>query len=70
MLPVEEQLKRGLVLVGSPDTVTRQVETILKGTPMRWLFAWTYNGLIPHDKILRSLELFSTKVLPRVSNGA
>jgi len=70
MLPVEEQLKRGLVLVGSPDTVSRQVETILKGTPMKWLFAWTYNGLIPHDKILRSLELFSTKVLPRFSNGA
>jgi alkanesulfonate monooxygenase SsuD/methylene tetrahydromethanopterin reductase-like flavin-dependent oxidoreductase (luciferase family) len=70
MLPVEEQLNRGLVLVGSPDTVTRQVETILHGTPLRWLFAWTYNGLIPHDKIMRSLELFKTKVLPRVSNGA
>jgi alkanesulfonate monooxygenase SsuD/methylene tetrahydromethanopterin reductase-like flavin-dependent oxidoreductase (luciferase family) len=67
MLTVPEQLERGLVLVGSPDTVTRQVETILKDTPMKWLFAWTYNGLIPHDKILRSLELFSTKVLPRFS---
>jgi alkanesulfonate monooxygenase SsuD/methylene tetrahydromethanopterin reductase-like flavin-dependent oxidoreductase (luciferase family) len=67
MLSVPEQLERGLVLVGSPDTVSRQVETILKDTPMKWLFAWTYNGLIPHDKILRSLELFSTKVLPRFS---
>jgi alkanesulfonate monooxygenase SsuD/methylene tetrahydromethanopterin reductase-like flavin-dependent oxidoreductase (luciferase family) len=67
MLSVPEQLERGLVLVGSPDTVSRQVETILKNTPMKWLFAWTYNGLIPHDKILRSLELFSTKVLPRFS---
>jgi alkanesulfonate monooxygenase SsuD/methylene tetrahydromethanopterin reductase-like flavin-dependent oxidoreductase (luciferase family) len=65
MLSVPEQLERGLVLVGSPDTVSRQVETILKDTPMRWLFAWTYNGLIPHDKIMRSLELFKTKVLPR-----
>jgi alkanesulfonate monooxygenase SsuD/methylene tetrahydromethanopterin reductase-like flavin-dependent oxidoreductase (luciferase family) len=68
MLPVPEQLERGLVLVGSPDTVSRQVETILKDTPMKWLFAWTYNGLIPHDKIMRSLELFSTKVLPRFNN--
>ena len=65
MLSVPEQLDRGLVLVGSPDTVSRQVETILKDTPMTWLFAWTYNGLIPNDKILRSLELFKTKVLPR-----
>jgi alkanesulfonate monooxygenase SsuD/methylene tetrahydromethanopterin reductase-like flavin-dependent oxidoreductase (luciferase family) len=65
MLSVPEQLERGLVLVGSPDTVSRQVEIILKDTPMKWLFAWTYNGLIPHDKIMRSLELFKTKVLPR-----
>ena len=68
MLPVPDQLERGLVLVGSPDTVSRQVETILKDTPMKWLFAWTYNGLIPHDKIMRSLELFSTKVLPRFNS--
>jgi alkanesulfonate monooxygenase SsuD/methylene tetrahydromethanopterin reductase-like flavin-dependent oxidoreductase (luciferase family) len=70
MLTPPELQERGLILVGSPDSVTRQVETMLKGSPVRWLFAWTYNGLMPHDKILRSLELFSTKVLPRVSSAA
>ncbi len=70
MLTPEELMERGLILVGNPDSVSKQVETMLQGTPIRWLFAWTYNGLVPHDKIRRSLELFATKVLPRFSNGA
>lgn len=62
----QELLDNALILVGNPDTVTRQMETLLRQTPVRWLFAWTYNGLVPHDKLMRSLELFATKVLPRV----
>jgi hypothetical protein len=27
-----------------------------------------YNGLMPHDRLLKSLELFWTKVLPRVTD--
>jgi len=70
MLPPEELMKRGLILVGTPDTVSRQVETMLKGSDIRWLFYWAYNGLMPHDKLMRSLELFATKVLPRFKDGA
>jgi alkanesulfonate monooxygenase SsuD/methylene tetrahydromethanopterin reductase-like flavin-dependent oxidoreductase (luciferase family) len=55
-----------LVLVGSVDTVTRQLERLLERLPVRWLFAWTYNSLIPHDALMRSIEAFATKVLPRV----
>ncbi len=56
-----------LALVGSLDTVTRQLERLCARLPMQWLFAWTYNGLIPHDKLMRSIESFYTKVLPRVA---
>jgi alkanesulfonate monooxygenase SsuD/methylene tetrahydromethanopterin reductase-like flavin-dependent oxidoreductase (luciferase family) len=56
-----------LALVGSPDTVTRQLERLLGRLPVRWLFAWTYNGLIPHAALMRSIELFWTRVLPRVA---
>jgi alkanesulfonate monooxygenase SsuD/methylene tetrahydromethanopterin reductase-like flavin-dependent oxidoreductase (luciferase family) len=56
---------QGLVLCGSPDTVCRQLERLLSRLPARWLFAWTYNGLIPHAKLLRSIESFATEVLPR-----
>jgi alkanesulfonate monooxygenase SsuD/methylene tetrahydromethanopterin reductase-like flavin-dependent oxidoreductase (luciferase family) len=65
MLTPPELMERGLILVGTPDTVSKQVETMLKGSPVKWLFAWTYNGLMPHKKLLHSLELFKTKVLPR-----
>jgi len=57
-----------LLLVGSVDTVTRQLERLLRRLPVRWLFAWTYNGLIPHPTLMRSIELFQTRVLPRVSD--
>ena len=64
----QELMDSGMILVGTPDTVTRQMETLVKQTPVRWLFAWTYNGLVPHEKLMRSLELFATKVLPRFRN--
>jgi alkanesulfonate monooxygenase SsuD/methylene tetrahydromethanopterin reductase-like flavin-dependent oxidoreductase (luciferase family) len=54
-----------LALVGSVDTVTRQLERLVARLPVRWLFAWTYNGLIAHDRLMRSIELFATQVLPR-----
>ena len=61
-------LAEGLALVGSPDTVTGQLEQLLERLPLSWLFAWTYNGLIPHAALLRSIELFATQVLPRVAD--
>ena len=67
-MTVPEMAEQGMLLVGSVDTVTRQMEALLAGTPVRWIFAWQYNGLVPHEKLLRSLELFATKVLPRFSD--
>jgi alkanesulfonate monooxygenase SsuD/methylene tetrahydromethanopterin reductase-like flavin-dependent oxidoreductase (luciferase family) len=57
-----------LALVGSIDTVTRQLEKLLKRLPVKWLFAWMYNGLIPHDRNMKILEQFWTKVMPRVAD--
>lgn len=45
-----------------PDLYQQMLEELRERTPVRWLFAWTYNGLTPRDKIMRSLELFATKV--------
>jgi alkanesulfonate monooxygenase SsuD/methylene tetrahydromethanopterin reductase-like flavin-dependent oxidoreductase (luciferase family) len=55
----------GLALVGTVDTVCRQLESLLERLPARWLFHWTYNGLIPHAKLMSSIEAFTTRVLPR-----
>ena len=59
-------LADSLALVGSVDTVTRQLERLFARLPARWLFAWEWNGLIPNDRLLRSIELFATDVAPRV----
>jgi alkanesulfonate monooxygenase SsuD/methylene tetrahydromethanopterin reductase-like flavin-dependent oxidoreductase (luciferase family) len=59
----------GLALIGTADTVTRQLERLLARLPARWLFAWTYNGLIPHEKLMYSIEQFATTVLPRVATS-
>ena len=56
----------GLVLVGTVDTVTRQLEHLMKRIPANWIFAWLYNGFIPHATLMKTIELFYTKVLPRV----
>jgi alkanesulfonate monooxygenase SsuD/methylene tetrahydromethanopterin reductase-like flavin-dependent oxidoreductase (luciferase family) len=60
-----DMLGDSLALVGTVDTVCRQLERLLARLPARWLFAWIYNGLIPHGKLMKSIELFATEVLPR-----
>jgi alkanesulfonate monooxygenase SsuD/methylene tetrahydromethanopterin reductase-like flavin-dependent oxidoreductase (luciferase family) len=59
--------ENSLALVGTVDTVTRQLERLVKRLPIKWIFAWMYNGLLPNDCIMKTLELFATKVLPRFS---
>ncbi len=58
--------KEGSLLVGSPDEVT---EKILYGYELfqntRFLAQMSV-GSIPHDKMMRSIELFGTKVAPVV----
>jgi alkanesulfonate monooxygenase SsuD/methylene tetrahydromethanopterin reductase-like flavin-dependent oxidoreductase (luciferase family) len=61
----EEAIAKGYALVGTVDTVTRSLETLKRKLPVNWLFAWTHNTLVPHAKLMRSIELFTTKVLPR-----
>ena len=37
--------------------------------PARWLLARTYKDLIPHAKLMGSIERFATRVLPRFSSS-
>jgi alkanesulfonate monooxygenase SsuD/methylene tetrahydromethanopterin reductase-like flavin-dependent oxidoreductase (luciferase family) len=60
-------LERSLALVGSVETVTRQVERLLDRLPLKYLLAWQYVSLVPNESVKKSLELFATKVLPRFS---
>ncbi len=63
----EEAIELGYALVGTVDTVTRSLERIRKRVPVDWLFCYTYNSLIPHPVLMKSIESFWTKVMPRVA---
>jgi len=63
---LEEVLANGYALVGSEDTVCRQLETMAGRLPLNWLFCWMFSGLVAHDVNMHSLERLATKVLPRL----
>jgi alkanesulfonate monooxygenase SsuD/methylene tetrahydromethanopterin reductase-like flavin-dependent oxidoreductase (luciferase family) len=55
-----------LALVGTVETVTRQLESLQARLPATWLFAWMYIGLTPHPILMRTIEDLAQRVLPRV----
>lgn len=59
-----DRIEQGQVLVGSPDTVVRQIERIHDAIGMGILDCPLAAQL--GDKTLRSIELFGTQVLPRI----
>ena len=63
----EESLRNGYALVGTVDTVARNLAAIKGRLPVDWLFCYTYNSLVPHPVLMRSIERFWTEVLPRVA---
>ena len=54
-------------LVGSPDTISRRIEEASGRFPINECFLLIPQGLHNREQIMRSLELFGTKVLPRFS---
>jgi alkanesulfonate monooxygenase SsuD/methylene tetrahydromethanopterin reductase-like flavin-dependent oxidoreductase (luciferase family) len=59
---------RDFELVGTPDTVCRKIEKLKKELDCQYLLLWTYNGLIPHDKLMRSIDMFANKVMPKFAD--
>jgi alkanesulfonate monooxygenase SsuD/methylene tetrahydromethanopterin reductase-like flavin-dependent oxidoreductase (luciferase family) len=62
----QEAIELGYALVGTVDTVTRTLEKIRRRVPVDWLFCYTYNSLVPHPVLMKSIERFWTQVMPRV----
>jgi hypothetical protein len=57
-----------LAFVGTSDTVTGQLERLQARLPVQWVFAWQYNGLVPHAALMSSIERYATEVVPRVAD--
>src|SRR5262245_64426243 len=62
----EEAIAKGYALVGTLVTVTKRLEALKRRLPVNWIFGWTHNTLVPHAKLMLSIELFHTMVLPRI----
>ena len=58
---------RGLVIWGSPDTVNRKLDVLLKELPVDYFWMFIYNHM-PHDLCMRSLELLTEKVWPNFTS--
>jgi alkanesulfonate monooxygenase SsuD/methylene tetrahydromethanopterin reductase-like flavin-dependent oxidoreductase (luciferase family) len=63
----EQVIADGYAFVGTLDTVLRSIETMQRRQKVDWVFAYTYNALVPHDVLMKSIEAFHNKVLPKVS---
>lgn len=63
----ETLVERGLVIYGSPDTVNRKLEDLLKKLPVDYFWMFIYNHM-PHDKCMKSLELLTEKVWPNFTD--
>jgi alkanesulfonate monooxygenase SsuD/methylene tetrahydromethanopterin reductase-like flavin-dependent oxidoreductase (luciferase family) len=61
---LQDRIDSGQLLVGSPTTIVRQIERIRKEIGAGILDCPLAAQL--GDKTLRSIELFGTKVLPRI----
>jgi probable LLM family oxidoreductase len=56
----------GALCVGSPETVALKIANTSRALGLSRFNMKYSNGTLPHDKLLRSIELFGTKVAPRV----
>jgi probable LLM family oxidoreductase len=69
--PSREQFEReagpdGALCVGSPDTVAAKIADTMRRLDLTRFNMKYSNGTLPHVKQMRSIELYGTRVVPRV----
>lgn len=63
-LAIDTRMLNGTALVGSPASVRRQIEEMCATTKINYFLGVFNFGDLPIDKVLKSMELFSTEVMP------
>ncbi|HWL41491.1 MAG TPA: LLM class flavin-dependent oxidoreductase [Ilumatobacter sp.] len=56
----------GALYAGSPETVARKIAATVRELGLRRFNLKYSHGTLPHDDMLRSIELYGTEVIPRV----
>jgi probable LLM family oxidoreductase len=62
----DQEADRGSLYVGAPETVARRIATTAKALGIARFDMKYSSGTLPHDKLMRSIELYGTKVMPLV----
>ncbi|MGN6126484.1 MAG: LLM class flavin-dependent oxidoreductase [Humibacter sp.] len=62
------EVRHGSLYVGSPETVARRIAEAIKVLGVDRFDLKYANGPMPHDLLLRSIELYATKVVPMVKD--
>jgi len=62
----EQEATRGSLYVGSPETVARKIATTVKALGLARFNLKYSAGPLPHEKLMRSIELYGTRVVPLV----
>ena len=61
-----QEVEHGSLYVGSPETVARKIASTAKALGIaRFDLKYSAGGL-PHEKLMRCIELYGTKVAPLV----
>jgi alkanesulfonate monooxygenase SsuD/methylene tetrahydromethanopterin reductase-like flavin-dependent oxidoreductase (luciferase family) len=65
-LTIDDRIEQGTVLCGSPDTVVRQIQQVVKALDIGTIQVNFKIGAVPNDAVEESMHLFSQEVLPHV----
>jgi alkanesulfonate monooxygenase SsuD/methylene tetrahydromethanopterin reductase-like flavin-dependent oxidoreductase (luciferase family) len=62
----EQEVERGSLYVGAPETVARKIAGTAKALGIVRFDLKYSAGTLPHGEMMRSIELYGTKVMPLV----
>ena len=62
----EHEVARGSMYVGAPETVARKIAATVRALGLGRFDMKYSQGTLPHEAMLRSIDLFGTKVMPMV----
>lgn len=62
----DQEAEMGSLYVGSPETVARKIAATVKALGIARFDMKYSNGTLPHEKMMRAIELYGTKVIPMV----
>lgn len=62
----EAEIERGSLYVGSPETVARKIAATVRALGLDRFEMKYSSGPLPHDYMMRSIELYGTRVAPMV----